>query len=137
MFLNNRAQFDKIEVKLTLTTLKPLHAKWLMQLYDYMTSSAAHEVIANGWKGSGITDELEMGLPRLSSLDPIADTDPLSISLDIPRIEYENLAGNDILYDTKDSDDEEYENDEVVEFEGNDMVKVWNDEDVMGEVAID
>ena len=134
--MEDGVQFDKIEVKLTLTTLKPLHAKWLMQLYDYMTSSASQEVIANGWKDSGITYALEMGLSRLPSLDPFADTDPLSISLDIQRIDYENLAGNDILFDTKDSDDEEYENDEVVEFEGNDVCKVWGDEDVMEEVAI-
>ena len=55
--------------------------------------------------------------------DPFADTDPRSISLDIPRIDFENLAGNDILFDIKDSDDEEYENGEVVEFEGNDIFK--------------
>ena len=78
-----------------------------------------------------------MGLSRPPSLDPFADTDSLSISLDIPRIDYENLAGNDILFDTKDSDDDEYENDEVVEYKGNDMLKVWDDEDVMEEVAID
>ena len=47
----------------------------------------------------------------------------------------QNLPGNDILFDTKDSDDEEYENDEVVEFEGSDMFKVWDDEDVMEEVS--
>ena len=115
--MEDGVQFDKVE-------LKPLDAKWLVQLYDYMTSSAAQEVIANCWKGPGITEALEMGLSRPPSLDPFADTDRLSISLDIPRIDYENLAGNDILFDTKHSDDEEYENDEVVEFEGNDMFKV-------------
>ena len=31
--MEDRVQFDKIEVKLTLTILKPVHAKWLMQLY--------------------------------------------------------------------------------------------------------
>ena len=67
--MDKGVQFDKIEVKVTFTTLKPLHGKCLMELYDYMTSSEAQQVIANGLNVSGIRDALDMGLPRLPSVD--------------------------------------------------------------------
>lgn len=79
-----------------------------------------------------------MGLSRLPSLDPFADMDPLNVPLDIPRIDFENLTVCD-MFDTKDSHDKEYENDEeVVEFKGNDqMFKMWDDKVDMEEVVID
>ena len=36
----------KIEVKRS--TLKPLHATWVLELYDYFISTARNELIANG-----------------------------------------------------------------------------------------
>ena len=39
---------DEIEVKLNLTTLKPLHVAWIMEFYDLMTSDEAKSVTKNG-----------------------------------------------------------------------------------------
>ena len=37
--------------------VKPLHAKWIVKYYDYAKSKP--EIIINGWKESGITENLE------------------------------------------------------------------------------
>ena len=52
-------QFDKqlslgkrvedIEMKLHLTEIKPIHAKWITQFYDYMSTEDGSKVITNGW----------------------------------------------------------------------------------------
>ena len=68
---------DEMEVKLNLTTLKPLHAVWIMELYDLMTSDQGKSVIKNGWKASSVTGVIESRLATLPSIDPFADIDPL------------------------------------------------------------
>ena len=39
-----------------LSTLKPLHAKWLIDLYNYMTSPDGQAVLLKRWKVAGITE---------------------------------------------------------------------------------
>ena len=68
---------DDIDVKLTLTILKPLHARWLVDLYDYRTSSKGSETVNNGCQFSGITGAIVKGTNELDSLDPFASVDPL------------------------------------------------------------
>ena len=68
---------DEIEVKLNLTTLKPLHAAWIMEFYNLMVSDQGKSVIRNGWKASGITRIIESELANLPSIDPFVDIDPL------------------------------------------------------------
>ena len=68
---------DEIEVKLNLTRLKPLHAAWIMEFYDLMTSDQGKSAIKNSWKASGITGVIESGLANLPSIDPFTDIDPL------------------------------------------------------------
>ena len=41
---------DDIEIKLKLSVLKPLDAKWIVELYNYLTFEKEHDVIGNGWK---------------------------------------------------------------------------------------
>ena len=41
---------DDIEIKLNLSVLKPLQAKWIVELYNYLTSEKAYDLIGNGWK---------------------------------------------------------------------------------------
>ena len=67
---------DEIEVKLNLT-LKPLHAAWVMEFYDLMTSDQGKSIIKNDWKAFGITGVIESGLANLPSIDPFADIDLL------------------------------------------------------------
>ena len=41
---------DEVNIKFTLTTIKPLHAKWLVEFFNEMTSESGATVILNGWK---------------------------------------------------------------------------------------
>ena len=67
----------KIEVKLTLTTLKPIHTKWLVDFYNHMTTPKGEKVVSSGWSTAGITNALKNGETCLESLDLFADIDPL------------------------------------------------------------
>ena len=59
--LEDGMQLDDIDIKLKLSVLKPLQAKWIVELYDHFTSERGHEVIANGWKSAGITGAVGEG----------------------------------------------------------------------------
>ena len=75
--LDNGKQIE-VDVKLQLTSLKPLHAEWLVELFNNMTTSQGKEIIMSGWKASGIIIEaIKKGSTRLRSLDPFNDLDPL------------------------------------------------------------
>ena len=49
---------DNIDIQLK-SVLKPLHANWINDLYNYFTTPKGKEIIANGWKAAYITDALE------------------------------------------------------------------------------
>ena len=55
-----------------MSVLKPLHAHWIIDLYNYLTTSEGKEIIANGWKAEYITEALEKGKRGLEPLDPFA-----------------------------------------------------------------
>ena len=63
-----------------LSILKPLHAKWLIDLYNYMTSPDGQAVLLKWWKVAGITEAVQKGLNGLLSLDPFHDIYPLSFT---------------------------------------------------------
>ena len=44
--LDEGKKVEQVEVKLTLTTLKPIHAKWLVEFYNYITTSEGEQVIS-------------------------------------------------------------------------------------------
>ena len=75
--LDSGKPIDEIEVKLQLTTLKPLHAEWLTDFYNLMTTSEGKDVILSDWKAAGIIQVIEKGSSQLESLDPFKDLDPL------------------------------------------------------------
>jgi len=75
--LSLNKEIEDINVQLKLTTIKPLHASWLLQFYNHITSSDGREVVLNGWKASGIYDAVRMGSASLDSLDPFQDISPL------------------------------------------------------------
>ena len=68
---------EDVNIQFLLTTLKPLHAKWLLEFYNHITSETGAEIILNGWKAAGIYDALKMGAVSLPSLDPFQDISPL------------------------------------------------------------
>ena len=77
------AQLDKegpiaeIDIKLRLSLLKPLHADWITDLYNYMTSEAAKKIIERGWVSAGIRDAKRLGLSKLPSIDPFQEIAPM------------------------------------------------------------
>ena len=75
--LENGQELDDIEIDYRLSVLKPLHAKWLISFYNYMTTTKGQEVISNGWKRSGIYDSITLGSSKLPALDPFRDICPL------------------------------------------------------------
>ena len=54
-------EVEQIEIKLTLTTLKPIHAKWLVDFYNHMTTPEGEQVISSDWSAAGITIALKNG----------------------------------------------------------------------------
>ena len=50
---------DNIDIQLKMSVLKPLHANWINDLYNYFTVPEGKEVIANGWKAAYITEVLK------------------------------------------------------------------------------
>ena len=53
-----------------LTVMKPLHAKWIIDLYNELTSEKGKEIVLSGWRASGTLDAVEMGTAKLPTLDP-------------------------------------------------------------------
>ena len=61
-----------IEVDLKLSTLKPIHAKVLMSIYEFLQGKEGRKIILNGWRAAGITDAIKSARETgcFSSLDP-------------------------------------------------------------------
>ena len=64
-------------MKFHLTETKPIHAKWITQFHDYMSTEDGSKVIINGWKKSDISDAVTNGSSSLPSLDPFQTIAPL------------------------------------------------------------
>ena len=57
--LEEGKSIEDINVELKLSILKPQHAKWINDLYNYMTSEEGHKIIYNGWKEAFLTEAIE------------------------------------------------------------------------------
>ena len=100
--LDAGTKLDDIEVKLKLTILKPLHASWIIDFFNHMTSTEGKQIILNGWKSTGILEAIRLGKDNMPSLDPFNDIDPLlealSLSnLDQRTIQEEELASKGLM----------------------------------------
>ena len=73
----NKVELKDVVVKLRLSTLKPLHAGWVSDFYNEMTSSKGVELVKSGWRASGIQDAVSLGLEKLPSIDPFEELDPM------------------------------------------------------------
>ena len=65
---------DDVDVDLRLSVLKPIHATWLVSMYNHLSSSEDRQAIAKGWKKAGVTDVVS-GLKNLPPEDPFEDLD--------------------------------------------------------------
>ena len=60
-----------IEVDLKLSTLKPIHAKLLRSIYEFLQGEKGRKIILNGWKAAGIMEAVESARKgRIPTLDP-------------------------------------------------------------------
>ena len=75
--LSFREKVEEIKIEFCLTTLKPLHARWLVEYYKEITSENGSSVIIHGWKAAGIYDTIKAGSAGLQSIDPFEDISPL------------------------------------------------------------
>ena len=82
--LGNGQELEDIQIDYRLSVLKPMHAKWLISFYDFMSSPKGKVVIARGWRKSEILDAVEMGLSKLPVLDPFNDICPL-VDASLPK----------------------------------------------------
>ena len=73
---------EEIKIEFRLTTLKPLHAKWLVEYYNEITSENGSSAIINGWIAARIYHAIKAGSSRLQSIDPFQDISPLVIEHD-------------------------------------------------------
>ena len=67
-----------INIKFHLSVIKPLHAKWLIEYYNHISSEAGTKVIVNRFKLAGIHDAIRSGNSSLQSIHPINDIAPLA-----------------------------------------------------------
>ena len=68
---------QETDVKLQLTRLQPLHAEWLVELYNQLTTKEGKDIIMSGWKSAGIPQAIGTSSANQESLDPFSDIDPL------------------------------------------------------------
>ena len=74
--------FEDIEVKLLLSTLKPLHTNWILDLYNYLPSTLRKKIIANLLKGSRNQRCNKNGSSSLESLEPFSSINPLDETIE-------------------------------------------------------
>ncbi len=70
--LNEGKALEDIDVDLKLTVIKPLHAQWLVNVYNFFLGEHGQEVILKGWKKAGIVGLFD-GSTVLPPLDPFQD----------------------------------------------------------------
>ena len=66
--LENGTDIYSVDIKLQLSVLKPIHARWLISLYDHLRNKP--ELIVKGFDQAGISDALHI---ELENEDPFED----------------------------------------------------------------
>ena len=112
--LDYGVSLEDIDIKLRLSTLKPLHAGWVVDFYNFITSIEGKEIVLNGWKVACIYDALKLGSNRLPNIDPFHDIDPLVIESDVDtnidaacQLEREDIEAFCYRNNVDDNEDEE------------------------------
>ncbi len=57
--IENGTNLDEVNVDLRLSVIKPLHAQWLVNMYNFFSESKGREIVLKGWKKAGITGLLD------------------------------------------------------------------------------
>ena len=72
--LDSGMVLNDVDVDLRLSVLKPIHATWIVSMYNHLSSSEGRQSIAKGWKKAGVTDVVS-GSKKLPPEDPFEDLD--------------------------------------------------------------
>ena len=114
--LDEGKDIKDVEISLKLSIVKPLHAKWLIEMHNHMTSSEGRDVCLKGWKVAGILDAAEKGLEELPNLDPFHDIDPLATSDSLEEVDGNKSETERSMYISpsvdEDDEDSEYEDED-------------------------
>ena len=70
--LDSGVVLDDVDVDLRLSVLKPIHATWIVSMYNHLSSSEGRQSIAKG--KAGVTDVVS-GSKKLPAEDPFEDLD--------------------------------------------------------------
>ena len=60
-----------VQVDLRISTLKPLHAKWIVKVYDRFQTQKGKDIIMNGFRRAGILEA--MNYTQFTEQDPFKD----------------------------------------------------------------
>ena len=71
--LENGDKLENINRSFRITVLKPLHAKQLVEFYNYITFGEKREIITRGFERAEITHASELGSSNLIEVDPFAE----------------------------------------------------------------
>ena len=112
-----------VEISLKLSIVKPLHAKWLTEMYNHMTSSEGRDVCLKGWKVADILNASEV-LEELPNLDPFHDIDPLAASDSLEEVDGNESQTERRTYISPSVD----EDDEDSEYEDGNIFDVFDEE---------
>ena len=52
--------------------IKPLHARWLIKMYNFFTTTEGRSIVIKGWKKAGIIDVLD-GTTTVTEEDPFKE----------------------------------------------------------------
>ena len=91
--LDSGVSLEDVNVKLQHTTIKALHASWLIEFYNHM-STITGKKIESDRRAAGIIDVLKLGTKQLQSIDPFDDFDPMVTTVDITEQEQFLAIGN-------------------------------------------
>ena len=97
--LDEVVNIDAVNVKLRLTALKPLHAHWIVDFYNEMTTVKRKPIIESGWRAAGITDAIRIGSKNLPAIDPFQEIDPFPADTDVFRTSLGRLKKVTTSYD--------------------------------------
>ena len=75
--LQEGKSLESVQVPQKVLIINPIHAGWLVEFYNYMTTEEGKKYINSEWRASGITDVIRMGKSNLPLIDPFNDLDPM------------------------------------------------------------
>ena len=108
--LESGKELENVTIKFLSSTMKPLHAGWLIDCCNQLTSSHGKEITLAGWRASGISAAVEDDLVGFL-IDPFNEIDPFDQTIEISMTSVvrplsEERINKEKVYHDYDSDDE-------------------------------